>query len=128
MVVLAILAGCTIQLSCELYNNTGATIIVVQAKTEGDVSRFSVAASSSIRLDGWNLFRYEIIHGSATWKYTIPSVSDEYISYSGTGPWKKRIVKAQIESDGGIFVLNADQTAPLSKLPQQPEEFPLRPE
>lgn len=121
------IVGCTIQLTCDLYNNTGSEITIVQKKSDHTVSNISVAANSSVQLSGWNLLEYEIVRGDDAWKYKPTSVGSMYVSYVGFGPWKKRLFKAQIESNGQIFILNADQRAPLTDIPGQPSDFPLLP-
>ena len=43
--------------------------------------------------------------------------------WKGWGPFKQRVVKAQLEKDGKIWVVDQEAKFPVSKFQEQPEGF-----
>lgn len=120
--------GCTIQLTCDLYNHTEEDLKVIQINSDGIKVEREFKARSWIELEGWQLFNYKIVSQKAVWKYNQLAPDHTFISFKGLGPWSKRVFRAQLEKDGRIFVLRFDNISPDSVFLKQPEGFPLAPQ
>lgn len=119
--------SCTIQLTCELYNNTSHDLKVIQLNNGSGKSEQEFKANSVIKLEGWQLFAYKIVSKNTAWGYDQIAPSHDLIAFVGFGPWTKRIFQAQLEKNGSIFVLQSDQSLPTSEFSDQPKGFPLIP-
>lgn len=128
LLVCVSISGCTIPLTCELYNNTGKDLIVTWSDGNGDELEEQFEAGSIIQLESWQLYDYKIVSSDFFWSYNQISPAHDLIKFSGFGPWSKRLFRAQLEGDGRIFLLQTDQSPPVLNFSEQPDEFPLMPE
>lgn len=119
--------GCTIQSTCDLYNNTGLPLEIIQRSNDARDLTLVLQPNSSVRLDSWLLFEYQVVSENKAWSYTPTDPTSDFIAFEGLGPWAKRIFRAQLEADGRIYALETTQQAPARTFPKQPEGFPLVP-
>jgi hypothetical protein len=122
-----VLSGCTVPVTCALYNNTSTVINITQIDINGQERTFSLKAGEILKLGGWPLHNYKILFKDVVWHYDPPVPNNDYVEISGFGPWVKPIVYAQIEKDGRIFLLLKNQKPPIDTMPMQPEGYPLLP-
>ena len=129
--VLAIIAlivlSCSVPLKCDLYNNTSNSISITQIDLDGLEMNFTLDAGASILLSGWALHNYKIAFKDSLWAYDPPAPSQDYVEITGSGPWIKPLVHAQINSDGSIYIVPKGQRPPIKIFTKQPEGYPLFP-
>jgi hypothetical protein len=117
------LGSCTIATEIEVFNNT---LVPVQLVINGDVYRLKPGKDTTI-------YERELSHpivetDSITWTYVRPTrIPESFIAWRGWGFWQSRVATVQIESDGRIWLLGVNQSAPVSEFVEQPEGFPLTP-
>jgi len=126
-----VVAGCTVPLTCKLYNNTGMSLEVVQRDKHGQEKSLSFARKEWVTLRDWGYFTYQVEHERVVWNYDPPIAtyipSSDYIEASGFGPFFKRTVRAQLNKDGKIYLLKIGQDAQSSAISEQPDGYPLVP-
>jgi hypothetical protein len=121
------LCGCTIQATCELYNNTGTKIEIIRWRNSESIQPIMVSHGSSAFLKDWSFWSFKIHSENNTWNYIAHEPDNDFISFHGFGFWTKRIFRVQLEADGLIYILKTDQSFPLKDMSKQPDNFPLVP-
>jgi len=128
--VAVLLSSCTIPLTCKLYNNTTMPIQVIQRDNFGkeQEKHFSLMPNESVDIDGWTSRVYVIKTESISWGYTLKSSRySEYYEFVGFVPFTKRVIRAQVNEDGKIFLIKNGEDFPISDNVEQPEGYPLTP-
>lgn len=117
------LASCQLATGIEIFNNTQQSI-----RIEVDEDVLKLKPGESAKIFERQLHRFWIEINDAWLEYasstTIPPSFTKMIGRSG---WEKPWGRAQIESDGRIWLLAPDQAFPANRLPDQPSGFPLSP-
>ena len=121
------LSGCTLPLTCVLYNNTGHDFLFLVLRDHVVIEEVEVKNNSLVEINNWETRNYQINIRDSTSKYEPVFFHHEFVDFSGWGPWSKRKLHAQIEPDGRIFVLNIGQVPPVVDFPDQPNGFPMIP-
>jgi hypothetical protein len=124
---LAFIPGCTIATSCILFNNTSYDASVAIESLGMERRTISLKASTYIEVENWPASRLKVSTPLGVWTYATVDPAEEFVRFSGFGPWAKRTFKAQLETDGRVFVVEHDQPFPQIDLPQQPQGYPLVP-
>ena len=91
---------------------------------------YEIRPKDSVKIREWKYYNYEVVSKNDTWRYDIPIThipNIEFVETIGFGLWVKRIVLAQIESDGSIYLLRKNQKLPVSVFIKQPQGYPLIP-
>lgn len=119
---LSLLCSCTIPTDVKLFNNSGESVIV----NSGDDST-SVAPNETGKITAVfrRVFKIEI--GEASYQYELEDWPGEYEFTTGWGPFTKRILMLQINSDGRIWVAAKGEELPLLESTPQPHGFPINP-
>jgi hypothetical protein len=125
--VLLITSCSTLQLSCELFNNTDESLTIYQANGMGIQNILHVGPKELVYIRGWDMSDYRITHSHGEWKYKTTSPYSKYIRHEGFWMTGKRIWKAQIEQDGKIYVVAVKSNFPINDFSDQPEKFPIIP-
>ena len=118
------LTSCTIPTQIELFNNAHQIVRVTVGSREVVLSLGETAKlGTAIGMD-----KVEVQIGSAVHVYEVnPAIPETFVSWSGWGPWSKRTARLQLDADGKIWLVGADQVAPVSLFLEQPKGFPLVP-
>jgi hypothetical protein len=127
ILLLVALTGSTISVSCMLYNNTDNVIQIIREYSDGNIDELDIKPKKSKRLDSWIWGSLEIRAKGVSWKYKPVNPDNDFIEFTGWGPWAKRIFRAQVEADGRIFILPSGQKQSVSKHIEQPSGFPITP-
>jgi hypothetical protein len=131
LVVAVLLSSCTVSLTCELYNNTDTPIQIIQRDKNGQEKHFALMPKESANLSDWGYHVYEVKTENISWSYDPPMASyipsSEYIETTGFGPFFKRLIRAQLNEDGKIFLIKIGEKPPISENFEQPEGYPLVP-
>ena len=108
----------------ELFNNTHEVVRVTVGSGEVTLSPGETAKlGAAIVID-----EVEVQIGSAVHVYEMElSIPEKFISWSGWGPWSKRTARLQLDEDGKVWLIGAEQVAPVSLFLEQPKGFPLVP-
>ncbi len=125
--LLCLVGGCTIQLSCKIYNNSGATIKIVKFRDGAVERRIDLKDDTSIFLKDWAFWSYYVVREGERWRYVPREPDMSFVISTGFGPWTKRFFKAQIQPDGRIYLLKPNQYFPQDNFVEQPVGFPLKP-
>jgi hypothetical protein len=131
LVITLFLSSCSVPITCVLYNNTPTKVKVVRFDNLVVKESTEVMPGESIELEKWDYCDYQIILGNSTWRYDsstpyIPYFDSNYVETTGI-VWVKRLIFAQLEKDGRIFLLNKDQKFPIVITKNQPTGYPLIP-
>jgi len=131
LVITVLLSSCTVSLTCEIYNNTDMPLQVTERDKHGQEKHFSLMPQKSIRLRDWGYHVYEVENENINWSYDPPIASyipsSEYIETTGFGPFFKRLIRAQLNADGKVYLIKIGQEPPVSEFTGQPEGYPLVP-
>lgn len=120
-------SGCTIQESCDLYNNSGSDVTIVRSGAGQEEPPIQLKSGASILLPDWLFAEYQLEMDGKVFRYTPKSPDPSFIDDRGFGPWAKRVFSAQLDSSGRIFVLKQTQSIPATEFVEQPSGFPLMP-
>ena len=124
------LSSCSVPITCVLYNNTSEVVKVLQYDNSVVKESYEIRPKDSVKIREWKYYNYEVVSKNDTWRYDIPIThipNIEFVETIGFGLWVKRIVLAQIESDGSIYLLRKNQKLPVSVFIKQPQGYPLIP-
>ena len=128
VVLMFVLTGCTISLSCVLLNNTPSFLTIEQFDRTNRADKTStLAPGKTVRLKSWKYSKFKIISEQGAWSYKPEYVPGEFFHFTGWGPWTKRVFYAQIESNGIIYVLKDKPNGTVNDFPTQPIGFPIKP-
>lgn len=132
LVITLFLSSCSVPITCVLYNNASSKVKVIQLDNSVVKETIEVMPGESIYLEEWDYYDYQIISKNSIWQYDtstpyIPNFDYDYIETTGFGLWVKRLVFAQLEKDGRIFLLSKDQKFPIAIPAKQPQGYPLVP-
>ena len=119
--------GCTLELTCDLYNNTGLVLIVTIFPSAEKNKELKVAPRASVRLPKCDLSQYRVMADGKAWKYDSIQPPEEFIKTVGVGPWSQRIFQGQLEPDGKVFAILPNVQVPTRLLNKQPDGFPITP-
>ena len=120
-------SGCTIQESCDLYNNFGSDVTIVRSPAGKEEPPVHLKAGASVLLRDWLFGEYRLVIDGKVFRYSPNSPDISFIVDRGFGPWAKRVFRAQIDSSARIFVLEPTQSIPATEFVAQPSGFPLMP-
>ena len=119
---LLLLSGCSIPVTVILFNNSLQPITVAIKDY-----KLVVQASETKSFKGIENSNFTIQIGQDILRYEAPAISEASIIWKGWGPFSKRVIYAQLESDGKIWLVEPGMTFPLTHFKEQPEGFPLEP-
>jgi hypothetical protein len=120
-------AGCTIALTCEMFNASGHEIKLTRKGLNGNATTQIVPIGSSVRMDYWARSNVTISGRDFEWVFSPGDPGVEFVKTIGFGPWATRLIKVQLDESGRIFVLKPNQSFPAIEFPAQPDGFPLLP-
>jgi hypothetical protein len=124
-------SGCAVSLTCNLYNNTDTFVQVLRRDKLGQEKHFSLKPKEWVVLKDWEFFKYNVKNESVDWNYEPPVApyipSNEYIEVTGFGPFLTRTIRAQLNADGKIYLIELGGDASSSVNLKQPEGYPLVP-
>ncbi len=118
------LASCTIPTRIELFNNAHQIVRVTVGSDEvvlspGETAKLGAAIGMG---------EVDVQIGSAVHVYEMNSgIPEKFVSWSGWGLWTKRTARLQLDADGKVWLVGAEQVAPVTLFLEQPKGFPLVP-
>jgi hypothetical protein len=106
-------------------------IQIIQRDKHGQEKHISLMPKESSHLRDWGYHVYEINAENISWSYDPPTASyipsSEYMEMIGFGPFIKRLIRAQLNEDGKVFLIKIGRKYPVSEIIDQPEGYPLIP-
>ena len=123
-----VLTSCSVPLACKLYNNTGAPLEVIKYESGKVLQAALIDNKSSHSFNGCVYGDYQVEIGEMSYNFEVPSYSideEKYVEYEGALFWGKRVVRAQVEPSGKIYLLQKEEQFPLTDLSSQPEGYPI---
>jgi hypothetical protein len=133
---LLLLVGCPWSEMDEIYNNSGQDLTLIRTSS-GQYRGWTNVVRNGESVGCYPPITLIIRERDATWNYgSRPSwgvfhkkSGDKQLIkfYKETSP-SQLLIKMQIQSDGSIYLLPPDSSAPATNFPSQPEGFPLKPE
>lgn len=118
----ALLSGCVQNQVQIFYNHSGEDLEITCEHEKGIFRTYKIKHDHSLEIP--LCFSISIASKTNTWKYLPLKVPDEYYENRASG----KILKEQIEKDGGIYLLPPGENFP-SLLPgRQPKGYPLKPQ
>jgi len=125
--LLSVIAGCTVEMHVILFNNSQDDITLVFRNDDRKLENVVVKSHEQVKVKGLLEMSFSI-RSSSTNAYAM-SVGDisSFVEHVGFGPFFERIVKAQLESDGCIYLVGIKDKFPIAEKGIQPEGFPLCP-
>ena len=127
LLLVALVSGCTVQVACNLYNNSGSDLTIIRSRSGEQEKRILIKAGSSTLLHDWSYWSYRVELKDKMLRYIPQIPENDFVVTQGFGPWVSRIFKTQIERDGRIYVLRPGQVFPTKDFVEQPAGFPLVP-
>jgi hypothetical protein len=121
------LTACTVQASCDLYNNSGSELTIVRSKGGEEQPPIHLKPGESILISDWRFSAFRVDQGGVVSRYALEAPPTDFVVNRGFGPWAKRIFRAQMNAGGQIFLLKPDQPVPAKEFVDQPNGFPLVP-
>jgi hypothetical protein len=116
-------ASCTIATEVELFNNTGE---IVKLRIGNETTLLN--PDESIRFYERELGDLAIETADKRRVYERQSlIPESFISWHGWAWWQSRRARVQIESDGKVWLVTAEQEMPAKVFVEQPKGFPLVP-
>jgi len=87
-----------------------------------------IAPNSTVEIKHLLDASFSIVTPESTMEYERTPAPVTYIEQIGFGPFLKRVVKAQLENDGCIYLLSKEDAIPNQQHEAQPPDFPLCPQ
>lgn len=116
-----LMSSCSMPVTFWLFNNTGYAITVIT-----DEDELAIEAGDSDTATGLD-YALSIRSETGYFEYETGSIPLSHVHWIGWGPFSKRMLYVQLESDGKIWILGAKPEPPIASFIQQPEGFPLEP-
>jgi hypothetical protein len=126
------LAMCTMQAACSTQttvamNNASNHPVTITYKDDShSIAEVLIEPGATREINHLLDVHFSVRTSALIANYSRATVPEEYVLSSGFGPFFKRTVMAQFESDNCIYLLGASSHS--GKLPTQPSGFPLCPE
>lgn len=122
-------AGCTVPLTCHIYNNSESPIRITKYISGKEVAQYYLEKNERAILEKWETGKYKIetdritciIDPNAAY---IPNV--DYVEFKGFGFWGRRHAYLQLEKDDLIYLLKPNEEYPVKNFSNQPEGFPIK--
>lgn len=124
------LSSCSIPITCVLYNNTSEVVTILQIENSIVKESFVIEQADSISISEWRYYSYKIVSKNNIWKFGLPTMhipNVEFVETINYGFWVKRIVYAQLENNGVIYLIQKNQEFPAAIFGKQPKGYPLKP-
>jgi hypothetical protein len=125
MVFAGLVAGCTLPLDVIILNRSGAPVAITQGGGDHTTRRVEVGAGATANLRGLLSRPFQLGAGQRPRRYTPGFVEEAFVEYRGWGPFSRRVVKAQLEPNGCIYLVPIAQTLPVATHVVQPDGYPL---
>lgn len=122
IILLGQICSCSIPADVKLFNNSGEVVIV---RSGDKLIRVEPSRVEKITAVFRRDFSIEI--ADAPYQYELEDWPGEYEYNTGWGPFTKRVLMLQINSDGRIWVVGKGDKRPLPETMSQPNGFPLEP-
>lgn len=116
-----LVTSCSIPVTVNLFNNTGINQIVM---IEGNT--IEIGDGESGYIEGLEFSEFSIVSESEYRNYVTRSIPVSGIVWRGWGPFSKRLLYLQLESDGKIWVSKSKKK--VANFGEQPEGFPISPQ
>lgn len=120
------LTACSKPTTVEFANATSSGVTLFY-KDRHVVATLPVPANSTVRVNHLLDVHFSIRMADSTKRYRREVVPEAYIADVGFGPFLRRIVKAQLEADGCVYLLSRQDDIPNRRHEAQPDGFPLCP-
>jgi hypothetical protein len=107
-------------------NASDAEIILAYKDDTHKVVELRLAKGAQAEVKNLLNVHFSIKTMKSTQNYERASVPESYIQSVGFGPFMKRVVKAELENDGCVYIVKSDDDHSMEKS-FQPPGFPLCP-
>ena len=124
--VASALTSCVRCVDVRLFNNTGESVTVVGITTTGEKRTWKIEKGDNALV--WYQYRWEIVRGTTTWTYGPGKISYPGREYAEGGYFGCLHAAAQIDPNGGVWMLAADAQGVVDIPPAQPPGYPAMPE
>jgi hypothetical protein len=122
ILVVLFVSSCSIPLELCLFNNTSYKVLVVMSREE-----VQIESGESKTIAGVSYAHFSIVSEPHTFNYTIPPIDSSAWVWKGWGPFSKRMIYAQLEENGEIWITGPDIIYPATTFGEQPDGFPIQP-
>lgn len=123
----ATMSGCTKSTTVIFANATSHSVSISYKDDNHKIAVEIIAPNATVEIKHLLDDRFSIRTSKSTMNYERNVVPGSYIDQIGFGPFFKRIVKAQLEQDGCIYLLSKDEKIPNQRHKAQPPDFPVCP-
>ncbi|WP_156116692.1 hypothetical protein [Massilia sp. 9096] len=120
-----IFAGCSTPTIVVFANGMSHNVVVTYRDDQHRIVEVDVAPNSSFEITHLLDTHFSIRTSQSTLSHERVDVLEEYIYGKGFGPYFKRMVKAQLEPDGCVYLYGKKDELLALKPPTQPLNFPL---
>jgi len=115
-----LLDSCTIPADVKLFNNSATRILV----TSGEYS-VSVEPRETRKITTVLRHSFNIEIGEDSYNYELKNWPGGYEFTTGWGPFTKRVLILQVNSDGRVWIVAKGQELPIPESTPQPDGYPL---
>lgn len=127
--------GCPKSVHIQLYNNTGAEVVIhttagpVTCAKSSSIVGLSTELNAGYQRQGHLAYQVLSVQCSERlWSYIVPAVGSAYRGgKTQENRPERNLIRLQIDKSGELRVLQSHQEYPLSIDASQPSGFPLRP-
>lgn len=120
------LSSCSLPLHVKIYNGYAHDVELSRAGEDGEAEAILLGKKSATMVEELFSVRFTLKDSSVVRAYPTQSVPEEFVEGVGfVWPFYERRVKAQLEPDGCIYLVEVKSSLPASSLGRQPYGFPL---
>lgn len=123
----AALGACTMPITVLFANHTAHSVTVFYPDGRDRPASLVVAPGEATRIVYLMSRNFSLQTQGSTLSYERALPPEPYIRFVGFGPFTKRVLKAQMENDGCVYLIEGDEPIPSQVPKAQPPEFPLCP-
>jgi hypothetical protein len=116
------LSSCSLPLELRLFNNTPNKVIV-----ELREERITIEPGRFGAISGVSYANFSTVTDHHTSNYEMPSVLSSTWVWKGWGPFSRRVIYTQLQANGEIWVVDPDDSSPVTAFGKQPDGFPIQP-
>ncbi|MES2117264.1 MAG: hypothetical protein V4578_19040 [Pseudomonadota bacterium] len=121
------LAACSMPTTVMFANATNRGVAISYKDDSHKIATLAVAPNSVVEVKHLLDVHFSIRTAESVMNYEREVVPGTYIEDIGFGPFSKRVVKAQLENDGCVYLLAGKDDIPNRRHEVQPDGFPLCP-
>jgi len=122
------ITSCSVPVQVILFNSSLGDIIIMSKKgTDREVVNVVVKVNEQVKITTLLDSEFSIRSQSSIYAYERGVIPISFVETIGFWPFFERVAKAQLESDGCIYLIPVKEELPVHEFGMQPEGFPLCP-